>query len=263
MPMPLSFRALEQSAYRAALRADREAPEAQAKLSAAVAPGWGPGKAAEPRPSAVPAGARRKRFAQVTRQVACPAAAEAALRSGGSAVSLGRLARAASPRASKAARLRLVDKLAVAAGAGPLKMDGHLARHTGDALVDSGYPSAHLYLADAVHRMLKRARDVGAGVRSALADVKRAAKRVDGRVARGMLPRLEALSETEAQALPLVPGGPRHPRAACLVVYWCLLRNVSLVDLDRAAVLTSGANGATVMVTSTCEKKWRPRFRGR
>jgi hypothetical protein len=158
------------------------------------------------------------------------------------------LARATTTVVAKTARLKTWDRLATEAGFVG-RLTAAALEGVGGALIAGGYSSASLYACDALQRHRRDGGIVTGQMEEITKDIKRAANKLPrGRRARGSLGPLPRLA---AGDWPTLVGGPAHARACGLTATWWLLRDISLIDLDRTDVqLLDGA----VALTFTCDK---------
>lgn len=205
-------------------------------------------RAREARERAARAPVGRDRAFSRGRPGADRAAAVLAARRGEGTTALAGLARATSTVVAKTARLKTWDRLATEAGFIG-RLTAAALEGVGGALIAGGYSSASLYACDALQRHRRDGGIVTGQMEEIIKDIKRAANKLPrGRRARGSLGPLPRLA---TGAWPIVVGGPAHARACGLTATWWLLRDVSLIDLDRTDVqLLEGA----VALTFTCDK---------
>ena len=199
------------------------------------------------------AAGRRRAFGQ-GQPGANPEAALTTARLGEGGRALAGLARAPTTTTAKEARLRTWDRLSAEAGfAVGSRLTPAALEAVGGALIAGGYSSAHLYAGDALQRHRRDGGIVSGQLEEFIKDIKRAAKKLPrGRRARGSLGPLPRLA---AGTWPTMVGGPAHSRTCGLTATWWLLRDISLIDLNRNDVqLLRGA----VALTFTCDKAATP-----
>ena len=210
--------------------------------------------AAAPAAQAAGRPSRPKRFTRKVGAKASREKARAAALAGHGVRALSSLARAACTEAAKKSRLATWDSLAAACEVDGFNLDADGLQFVAGSLLEGNYASTAMYVADALQRFRKNGGQVSEQMQEVVNDVNRAAKRLPkGRRARGSLGPIERLA---TGAWPQVAGGPRHAKACGFTGIWWMLRDASLIDLDRGDVQVF-AEGE-VLVTSTSDKATEP-----